>query len=445
MSYPNSSPVSAGDPTEAVQYNNLRKDAVYLGNEPGASGTLLDLLYQTAGAIRLSRNGKTGIRLTAGADDPCGVMIDGAIFTAREVLDLTVSADDFPQGGKYGIYAAGQRDGSFRLEAGSETLSGRRRIGSFIWSGSGIIPETVRNEAEEREARRSSRRPAGSGRLTLASGAPVPGFEITDAQTVFFTPWKGNEIGIPTDGGWENFSFGEMALSLSGLDRMVPYDLFITADENGLSLVSERWANAGSRAAELLLRDGIRVSGTDWRKRYLGTIALNASGKGEDSRTGRLLWNENNRVCRPLLARLLSASEQGNVSAGNWIPYYGSEAPELRALIPCSDSDFEIEGTGISCPVTENDRAYQRFSAVGIGADMMKDAPYTGNSSCVPVYTHNWGNGPVSVRIRAGDAAPGLRVFTLAWWSNYSGQYPEGTAFRTACGEAPGLAGYIRG
>ena len=54
--YPSSSPVAAGQATEADQYNFLRNDALYLGAEPGTSGNLRELLYQSAGTLRLSRS-----------------------------------------------------------------------------------------------------------------------------------------------------------------------------------------------------------------------------------------------------------------------------------------------------------------------------------------------------------------------------------------------------
>ena len=106
MTYPNSSAVSAGDPTEASQYNDLRKDAIYLGADPTGSGTLRDLLYQLTGKIRLSRNGTAVIRLSAEISDPCGIMpsvrITGASIWKRAHPPLP---------------AAG----------GSEVLSGRER------------------------------------------------------------------------------------------------------------------------------------------------------------------------------------------------------------------------------------------------------------------------------------------------------------------------------
>ena len=444
MSYPNSSPVQPGDPTEAAQYNDLRKDAIHLGADPAMSGTLRDLLYQLTGNIRLTQNGTTGIRLNANAADPCGVMISGVIHTVTSNTELTITAADFPAAGKYDLYAAGENDGSFRLEAGLTAPAGGRKIGEFTWTGTGIIPGTLRNISEINS---DPQEPAGNGRLTLVSSTPVPDIDITSGTQIYFTPYRGNRIGIYTPGGWENFSFTEMSLSFSGFVSQIPYDIFIRADENGLALTAEPWANTSVRASGLQYQNGIRVSGADRGKRYLGTIALNASGKGEDSRTGRLVWNENNRVSRPLLSRLVSANQQVTGTENAWVPYYMDEAPEIRLLVPSEETEFEIEGVGIGTPVTENDQLYQRWDALGIGLDMNKTNPNL-NSSCVPVFTHNSGSGPLNVRIRNG-ATPGqyqgLHTYTLAWMTNFSSFRPEGTQFSALIGEAPGLFGHVKG
>ena len=213
MSYPNSSPVQPGDPTEAAQYNDLRKDAIHLGADPAMSGTLRDLLYQLTGNIRLTQNGTTGIRLNANAADPCGVMISGVIHTVTSNTELTITAADFPAAGKYDLYAAGENDGSFRLEAGMAAPAGGRKIGEFTWTGTGIIPGTLRNLSEINS---DPQEPAGNGRLTLVSSTPVPDIDITSGTQIYFTPYRGNRIGIYPPGGWENFSFTEMSLSFSG-------------------------------------------------------------------------------------------------------------------------------------------------------------------------------------------------------------------------------------
>ena len=189
--------------------------------------------------------------------------------------------------------------------------------------------------------------------------------------------------------------------------------------------------------------DGVRVSGADNSKRYIGTIALNSSGYFEDSRAGRLVWNENNRLSRPVYKRLATTRSQGSSHMNSWAPYYDDDAPTVRLLVPASDCEFELSGIGMSSPISESDRGYQRSSAVGIIRDAVMESPYTGNVSCALAGTHTFGNGPVNVETENNDSGfIGYHRYTLGFWANYS-FYPAGTNLADTTGLWPGLFGKI--
>ena len=445
MTYPNSSAVTAGQATEADQYNNLRSDALCLGDDPAVSGTLRDLLYQGKGEIRLSRASKTAIRLEASEDAPCAMLIGGKIHSVSADLTVSVSADSLPQAGRYFLYAVGGSGTGFTLRAGDTSVPANgRKIGTFLWDGGGVVPETV-HEISEWEALRKVCDPSlCQGRLTLVPGDPIPDADIRLADTLYFSPYDGNAAALYWDGGWEVFRFSELSLNLSGMLRGIPHDVFLEADADGPHLYALSWGTSSARPAGMLIRiDGVRVSAGDNRKRYLGTIVLNASGYGEDSRSGRLLWNENHRLPRPLLAKLVTTKDQGSVHIGSWAPYYDEDAPAVRLLVPFADTAFELEGVGISSPIAEMDRQYSRLAAVGICRDMMTVSPYTGNENCAAVFTHSYGNSPMTVRVSNHDATfQGFHTYTLAFWANYN-FYPVGTTLRDTLGETPGLSGTI--
>ena len=443
--YPTSGPVVAGQATEADQYNTLRNDALFLGAEAGTSGTLRDLLYQNMGEIRLNRASRASIRLEASIDDPCALMIGGRICTVSSELTLSLNADSFPAAGRLYLYAAGQNDGSFTLAASAGSApSGARCIGTFLWSGTAVIPGTVRTIAEWNALQRCMDPSAAQGRLTLVPGEPVPDADITMADTLYYTPFQGNSIALYLDGAWECFAFSELSLRLSGMQRGIPYDVFVYADGDGLQLSVLSWGTVEARPSGMLTRvDGVRVSGGDSGKRYLGTVALNDAGFGEDSRRGRLVWNENHRMARPLFARLSTTRSQGTSHMNSWAPYYDNDAPAVRLLVPAADAEFSLEGVGLSSPISESDRGYQRSAAVGICRDMMTESPYTGNACCVPAFTHSFGNGPMCVTVQNRDSSfQGLHRYTLAFWSNYS-FYPAGTNLADVTGGYPGLYGTI--
>jgi len=442
MSYPLSSAVVEGQATEAAQYNNLRADALCLGGTPGASGSVRDLLFSAAGAYTLRQNGKTTIVLDASESAPVGLMIGGNIYTVTAALSLLLSASILPDPGRYRIYANGQNGGAFVLSlfAGEKP----REIGTFCWDGSGIIPGTLRTSADS--SLLTVKNPAAaSGRLSLVAGDPVPDTDITLGESLYFVPYHGSEIALNLFGEWEFFSWSMISLGNNGLTRGIPYDVFLSVDSDGLALSAVSWGSVTTRpAGSLAWLDGVRVSGSDASKRFLGSFVLNSSGYFEDSRAGRLLWNENNRLQRPILSKLITTKNQGTTHLNSWAPYYDEDAPIVRALIPVSDCDLEIVGVGMSSPISESDRSYGRASAIGIGRDIMHESPYTGNESCAPVFTHTFGNGPEFAEIHNfDDGFVGYHSFTLIFWSNYSSLYPVGTNLSNSCGECPGLFGSI--
>ena len=127
----------------------------------------------------------------------------------------------------------------------------------------------------------------------------------------------------------------------------------------------------------------------------------------------------------------------------SWVPYYDEDAPTVRVLIPSADADFSLEAVGLSAPISESDRAYQRVALTGICRDMVMESPYAGNESCVPVFTYSYGNGPMRVQVRNLDVSfQGFHRYTLSFWTNYT-FYPIGTNMSEATGGYPGMYGVV--
>lgn len=442
MSYPLSSAVQVGDATEAAQYNNLRADALYLGNDPASSGNMLQLLAQSMGAVQLTRVNALTVRLTASPVDPCGLMIGGKICAVIANTDLVISQDQSYPAGRYYVYAVSDGAGSFTLAMGASAPYGGRMIGTFLWDGQGVIPGTVRNK-QDFDAVSAVRSPSiVNGRLTLASGTPITESDNT-GSTLYFTPYRGNEIGLNVNGAWEVFEFSELTLSLNGLTNQLPYDVFIEATRNGLQLSVAAWGSVSARLTPLAYYEGILVSSANFGLRYLGTLVKNPSGVCEDSQKARLLWNEYNRVPRALLAQM-SATGPGTAYTGVWAPYNAADCPTVDVLIPSADADFTLEGVGLSSIVSAADASSGYAYAVGIGQDIVMTAPYNSNTCCVPVFTHSFGNSPVSIRVQNQDVTfRGVHAYSLIFWCN-STYYPRGREL-IGCGEHPGLVGYIMG
>ena len=445
MSFPLSHEVNVGDATEASQYNNLRRDALYLGGEPGASGSLAQLLAQGMGKPALSMVSATTVKLSASASNPFGLMIGGQIYAAAADVTLMINSYGMTSPGRYGLWAVGQSDGSISLSAGASGPDNSRQIGTFLWDGSGIIPGTLKTMAEYEAMAAVNVPQTVNGRLTLASGIPVPEDDITTADELYFTPYGGNEISLRVGSVWELFTFSQLELDLSGLSNGMPYDVFIGVSRNGLSLSASSWGSVPARSSALVYVDGVRCSSMNTQLRYLGTIVKNSAGHGEDSATGRLLYNEYNRVPRPLLS-VLDSSLTPTIAMNYWVPYYNEDAPRVRILAPNADTELELTGVGMSTTLSDSDTSSARAAAVGICRDMAMTAPYAGNANCAPVGNFTFGNAPVTVSVRNfGAGFRGYHTYTLAFWTNYSSVKPAMLTFNSGVGSAPGLFGSVLG
>lgn len=445
MTYPLSSAVSVGDPTEASQYNNLRADALYLGNDPETSGNVAQLLCTAAGSVRLAKTDQSVITLSASGSTPCAVVIGGKIYSVTENLTLTVSVLE-TEHGRYMIYAVSEEDGTFTLEYrfyGFTPPENSRLIGTFLWDGEGIIPGSVRNK-EEYDIMEATKDPGVcGGRLSAAAGSPVPENDSYSSTTVYFHPYKGNKIGLNVGGVWEVFSFRRLDFSLLNLiDLTVPYDMFVTATRNGPVLTALAWSSKTARASVISDLDGVKVLASNPEYRYVGTIATDTNRRLYDTATARMIWNQYNRVGRPILAKLSTSNEPtGHVN--EWAPYFDGDAPSVRMIVPSGEVDFEITGVGISSPIAAARMENGYAAAVGLIRDYNSGSGLT-YTSCVPVFTHTFGNGPDRVTIRNHDTNfRGDHTYTLAFWTNYA-FLPAGTSL-PACGECPGITGYFVG
>lgn len=168
-----------------------------------------------------------------------------------------------------------------------------------------------------------------NGRLTLTTGVPVTTSDVTAAATLYFTPYKGNQIGI-YDGSsaWSMFTFSEISLSLSGYTASKPYDIWAYVSGGSVTLDSTVWTNDTTRATALALQDGIYIKSGDTTRRYLGTIYItSAGGVTEDSAAKRYVWNYYNRANRSLVRMETAGSwnysttslQQANNNAANQV------------------------------------------------------------------------------------------------------------------------------
>ena len=138
-----------------------------------------------------------------------------------------------------------------------------------------------------------------NGRLTLTSATPVTTTDVTNAGTLYFTPFRGAMVALYNGTRWELFRFTEISLALS-VTSGTNYDVFLYESSGAVAMELTAWSGNTTRATALALQDGIYVKSGTTTRRYVGTIRGSASNKTEDSQAKRFVWNYYNRVPRDL-------------------------------------------------------------------------------------------------------------------------------------------------
>jgi len=138
------------------------------------------------------------------------------------------------------------------------------------------------------------------GRITLTSGVAVTTADVTAAPTVYFTPYHGNRCSLYDGAAWQTITFTETALALGTDTTGNNYDLFGYLRTGALAIERLVWTNNTTRATTLTLQDGAWTKTGDATRLFLGTYRTTNSGQTEDSLLNRLVWNNFNRIAKPL-------------------------------------------------------------------------------------------------------------------------------------------------
>lgn len=141
MTYPLSSEVSAGQPTYASQYNNLRQDALAFGQDYSDSLKIGEFLSGYAANLTLSLSGTTRLKIDYDVSRP-PVIVIGQCMLSRTSTVLTPSADfSGLAAGPYYIVAhrtAASKTFTINVETAALNSDTDRTIGTAYWDGSAI-------------------------------------------------------------------------------------------------------------------------------------------------------------------------------------------------------------------------------------------------------------------------------------------------------------------
>ncbi len=140
MTYPLSSPVSAGQPTAADHYNHLRADAVHLGQAESDAVDLSEFFKRYAAGIRLERLEPNRVRVPFVSSNPPTMMINGFMLQSQANIDL---ASGLISGAAavwyiFAVRTAGSRTFTLAANTSSSETTDQRLIGHVFWDGSNL-------------------------------------------------------------------------------------------------------------------------------------------------------------------------------------------------------------------------------------------------------------------------------------------------------------------
>lgn len=334
MTYPESSAVSAGQPTAADHYNNLRLDSLYLGQAATNVIPLGTLLKDYQKNVNLVLLGTTRVRVEATATQTVELMIDGYMLQATANVDL--AAGSAPSGGAATWYvfaerSAGSTTFTLNVNTSDTDYADARLIGSFYWDGSAILEPSIKTEEADEIIDIINYAPPQTcqGRLTLTSGTPILSSDVTGG-TLYFTPWTGKVIDLYAQNyGWIPYTFTEKTLSASGWTTGKNNDIFAYLSSGAVALARSEWSNDTTRADAVSLQDGRYVMTSAKEYLLLGTVRTSAAGQVTDSLRQRFVNNIYNRVYRLMYRKEAAANwtynsatiRQANANTDNQIEF----------------------------------------------------------------------------------------------------------------------------
>ena len=146
MTYPLSSDVTSGQPTAYQHYNNLRSDAIYLGQLPADVVALATFLSRFISNVRIDYLATNRLRVPYSLSVPPTIMINGCMCQAAAHVDLAASSFSGVAATWY-IFAkrtAGASTFTIEVNTANAESSTTRLIGEVYWDGTNLVQSSVK-------------------------------------------------------------------------------------------------------------------------------------------------------------------------------------------------------------------------------------------------------------------------------------------------------------
>lgn len=342
----------------------------------GANTTNVTVNVSGLGAKALTKNGSTALvanDILSGA--LIGATYDGTRFQLTNVGN-SVAATIYDAKGD--LISATAADTPARLAVGSNGLF----LESLSTESTGIRWGNPSKVCE--------------GRLTLTTATAVTTSDVTAATAVYFTPYKGDKIALYDGTNWRVYTFTEINIAVPATTATM-YDIFIYDNSGTLTLDATAWTNDTTRATALALQNGVYVKTGSTSRRYLGSFRTTAvSGKTEDSKSNRFLWNYYNRSLRVMQAT--DSTDTWAYTTAAFRQANNSTANQLNFIIGVSEDEVNADVRSSARNISGN---VIWTVAVGLDSTTAKDSNSIGNPG--------------------ESAAANVLVPTSATWRGYPG------------------------
>lgn len=260
------------------------------------------------------------------------------------------------------------------------------------------------------------------GRLTLTTAVPVTVSDVTNATTIYYTPYTGDRVPIYDGTDWRMTTFTELsnATAQSSTGKAGPaavgnnllYDLFVWSDSGTIRLTrGPAWASDTARTDALTLVNGVYLNGVTItngpaasRGTYVGTVRSNGSAQIVDSFASRWVWNMYNR--RPRAMRVLEGTDSWSGSGSATFRQMNNAATNQLDFVRGLDEDNVSASASLTAA---SSGATLRTCRVAIGLDAT-NALATG---CLPGQIRADNQGAQSM-VASYNGLPGLGRHYLA-------------------------------
>ncbi len=186
---------------------------------------------------------------------------------------------------------------------------------------------------------------AMSHRLTLTSGQPVEGSDVTAATTLYLTPYNGVDIDVYSGSAWIRFQQAELSITTSGLAVSTVYDVFIQYNSGTPQLSLTAWTNPTTRATALAYQNGVLVLSGTTTSRYLGTVSTDGSTKFNNTSLNRTVWNYYNRVTRPV--SVVTATGNWQYTTATWRQANADTANQVNIVCGVQEDAMYMQAFGM--------------------------------------------------------------------------------------------------